>query len=337
MNISLCTYPWAFDTPGGGERQLQHYYDALKRGQSKWPDLNVSRFDPWNPDLKNVQIMHYFGCMPSSMDFLNHVRTVRSIPLITSPNFWPDPDGWKKSGVYENIKAILWLSNLTIVNSFTEEEALVRLMQIDSSRIAIVPNATDSLFFDPVSPDIFRAEFGIHGKYILNVANVETRKNQLAFLKALKSFPDLKLVTVGHVRESWYLDACQTEGGDQFRLISVLEPGSLMLRSAMAGSEFFAMPSLVETPSIASLEAGAAGVKVLTTHLGSTRDYFNDTVTYVNPFDLDSLKSGIQLTIDAPVTSELQVRIKNNYTWDVIVDSLVDAYSRVAGRDLKIT
>jgi glycosyltransferase involved in cell wall biosynthesis len=337
MNISLCTYPWAFDTPGGGERQLQNYYDALQRGQHKWPTLKVKKFDPWKPDFSEINIMHYFGCMPSSVEFLKHVKAIRGIPIILSPNFWPDPDGWKKSNVYEEIKTILWLSNLMVVNSFTEEEALVRLMQIDSSRISVVPNAADSIFFTKVSQDIFRQKYNISGKFILNIANIEQRKNQLAFLKALKAFPDLTLVTIGHVREDWYADACVLEGAEQFRLIPPQEPGSVMLRSAMAGCEFFAMPSLVETPSIASLEAGAAGVKVLTTHLGSTKDYFKDTVTYINPFDVESMKKGIGIVSKNLYKNNLPDLISENFTWDIIVEKLVgDAYSRVAGHQLNV-
>lgn len=336
MNISFCTYPWAFDTPGGGERQLQNYYDAVLRGQHKWPNLKVTKFDPWNPDFSNMQAMHYFGCMPSSSDFINHVKVIKGIPLILSPNFWPDPEGWLRSGVFDAIKKNLWLANLVLVNSFTEEEALVRLMKIDSSYISVVHNATDAIFFDPISSDFFRREFGIEGRYILNVGNVEPRKNQLAFLQALKSFPDLTLVTIGHVREKWYEEACRTEGRDQFLLIPPQAPASLMLRSAMAGCEFFAMPSLIETPSIASLEAGATGAKVLTTSLGSTHDYFKDYVVYVNPFELESIREGIRRVMEMPSNLELQTSIRENYTWDIIVDQLVgDTYSRVAGYQLK--
>src|SRR5690606_9360266 len=166
-------------------------------------------------------------------------------------------------------------------NSSIEEEALVRLCSIDSSRIWVVPNAVDDCFFTPASPSLFRDTFGIAGPFVLNVGNVEPRKNQLAFLKALKDFPHLKLVTIGGVREGWYLEACREEGKEQFVLIDPLPPNSELIRSGMVACEFFAMPSTRETPSIASLEAGAAGVKLLTTELGSTREYFLDLATYV--------------------------------------------------------
>lgn len=337
MNISLCSYPWAFDTPGGGERQLHNYEAALARGQHKWPDLKMCRYDQWNPDFASIDALHYFGCMPSSIDFLSHIKMTRGVPIILSPNFWPDPQGWIESSVYESIKTILWLSNMTIVNSFTEEEALVRLMRIDSEKIALVPNAADSVFFEPFSPELFRSTYSISGRFILNVANIEPRKNQLAFLNALKAFPDYTLVTIGGVREKWYLNACIEEGGAQFRLLDPVAPGSELLRSAIAACEFFAMPSLIETPSIASLEAAAAGCKILTTHLGSTTSYFQDTVTYINPYDKLSIQEGVAHVLSTPTNPELKRIIQKNYTWDIAAEALVTAYERTLGYSVKVT
>jgi len=331
MNVCLNTYPWAFGTPGGGERQLQNYHAALLRGQHKWPELIPSLFNSWDPQFDTMGLMHYFGCMPSSLDFINHIKKYRNIPIILSPNFWPDPEGWNTSGVLEAIKAILWLTDIVIVNSYIEQEVLVRLMNIDSSRIAIVPNAVDDVFFDAVSPEIFRKTFNISGPFILNVANVEPRKNQLAFLKALINFPNLMLVTIGGSREQWFTDACKAEGGVQFQLIPMLEPGSELLRSAMAGCEFFAMPSIVETPSIASLEAAAVGAKILTTHMGSTTEYFDDLAVYVNPYDLGSMQIGIDAILMQVAPQKLKELVREKYRWDIVVEDLVRVYSKVLG------
>ncbi|PBI80637.1 hypothetical protein A9993_13325 [Rahnella victoriana] len=336
MKICLNTYPSAFAVPGGGEQQLHFYREALLRGQNKWPSLEIELFNQWQPAFKKMQLMHYFSCMPSSLDFLNVVKARHGVPLLISPNFWPEPENWKSSGVYDDVNTILWLANKIIVNSSIEEEALVRLCQIDSSRIAVIHNAVQDCFFDPVDPDLFRKEYNIEGPFILNVGNVEPRKNQFAFLKALKDFPDLQLITIGGVRELWYLNACKEEGAEQFRLIDPLPPGSELLRSAIAGCEFFAMPSLRETPSIASLEAGAAGAKILTTDLGSTTEYFQDYADYVNPYDTASMSEGIGLALARSKNDALSLRIKELYRWDVVVEKLVETYSGLIGSDLRV-
>ncbi len=332
MNIQFATYHWAFGTPGGGERQLHYFFEALKRGRRGWKDLHPHLFDAWKPDFTPGNIFHYFAALPSSVDFLNYLKSDKQCRLVLSPNFWPDPQKWEETGVLESMRTILWLSDLIIVNSYIEEEALVRLMKIDSSRIAVVYNGVDDAFFKHVHPSIFRDAFGVSGKYILNVANVEPRKNQLAFLEAIQAFPDLKLVTIGGRREGWYFNACKQFGGEAFIHIPAIDHSADMLRSALAGCEFFAMPSLVETPSIASLEAAAAGVRVLTTELGSTREYFGDNVTYVNPFDIESMRGAIARVLSSEPSSVLTDRIREQFTARPIAESLVRAYSRVAGR-----
>ncbi|KXB30138.1 hypothetical protein AT959_12245 [Dechloromonas denitrificans] len=315
---------------------MQFYSDALLRAGHKWPAVEFSFFDPWQPEFSGMHLMHYFSCMPSSRDFLDHVKSKRGIPLAISPNFWPDPEGWELSGALENIKTILWLADRVIVNSRIEEEALVRLCKIDSSKISVVYNAVGDCFFDSVNPDIFRKAYGIDGPFVLNVGNVEPRKNQLAFLKSLKAFPDLQLVTIGGVREQSYLDACIQEGEGQFQLIDPLPPGSELIRSAMAACEFFAMPSLRETPSIASLEAGAAGSRIMTTSLGSPTEYFEQHAVYVNPYDLADMREGVEAILARPKDAALVERIRNLYRWDVVVEQLVDAYSAVLGTDLRM-
>lgn len=336
MRVCFNTYPWAYGTPGGGERQMQFYLDALSRRREKWPGLEVDLFDQWQPDFSNMHLMHYFSAMPSSIDFLEYSKGKCGIPIILSPNFWPDPAGWGDSGVQENIKTILWLANKVIVNSRIEEEALVRLCKIDSSYISVVHNAVDDCFFKPVSSSLFREVYGVDGNYILNVANIEQRKNQLAFIRALKAFPKLQLITIGGVRENWYLDACRAEGGDQFRLIDPLPPGSELIRSAIAGCEFFAMPSLIETPSIASLEAGAAGARILTTELGSTKEYFMEHAVYVNPYDIPNMAQAIDAVLARPKDQALAKRIHALYRWDIVVEQLVDTYVGILGKNLRI-
>lgn len=314
---------------------MQFYRNALLRGRAKWPDLQINLFDQWKPDFSDIQLMHYYSCMPSSVDFLDYSKNKRGIPIVLSPNFWPDPEGWANSGVSESIRTALWLANKVVVNSRIEEEALVRLCKIDSSYISVVHNAVEDCFFVPVSSSLFRKNYGVEGDYILNVANVEPRKNQLAFIRALKAFPKLQLITIGGVREGWYLKACRSEGDDQFRLIDPLPPSSELIRSAMAGCEFFAMPSLVETPSIASLEAGAAGAKILTTELGSTKEYFTDQAVYVNPYDVSNMMKAIEMVLAMPKDQALVKRIHALYRWDTVVQKLVDTYSSVLGVNLR--
>lgn len=324
MTIYLGTYPWAFDISGGGERQLMDYHNYLTIHGTKNRLYNM-----WNPNLDDCHIFHYFSTMPSSKQFLDYIKTNRHIPLIVSPNFWPEPDEWKKSGVFDEVATILWLANRIIVNSFIEEEAMVRLLRIDSSQIRVVPNGVDALFFEPISQGLFRNTYNVSGPYILNVGNIEPRKNQHAFLEALRAFPEYKFVVIGNVRAQWYKDACVDMGRDQFIHIDALPHESEMLRSAFSGCEFFAMPSLVETPSIASLEAAASGAKLLSTSRGSAPEYFKDMATYVDPLDLSSLRTGICTALSSTVNPHLKSHIQTTFGWDSVIRKLLDVYKDI--------
>lgn len=329
MHVNFNTYPWAFGEMGGGERQLHSYHSALTRGKGKWPNLHLSFFDQWAPDFDSIDLMHFFGCMHQTVDFLDYIKIKRKIPLILSPNFWPNPEEWEKSGVLPDIKKILWLADKIIVNSEIEHEWLVRHCKIDSLYISVVYNGVDDTFFNPRDPNIFRNKYDINGKYILNVANVETRKNQLNLIKALKNYPDLTLVNIGFVRDKRYFDNCVAEAGGRFVSLGALPPNSDILASAYNGCEFFAMPSFVETPSIASLEAGAQGAKLLTTDRGSPTEYFEDLATYIDPYDVQKISSAIGDILDKPRDERLSERIYENYRWDLVVDNLFATYFSV--------
>lgn len=327
MNIVYATHPWAFITPGGGERQIENYHKTINKNSNS--DYKIELFDLFKPNLDDVDLIHFFGCLPSSLDFISFLKKDCGIPLVISPNFWPDPEGWAKSGVLSSIKSILWLADRIIVNSYIEEEALTRLMGIDHEYISIVNNGVGEVYFKETSPVFFREKYRIHDKFILNIANVEPRKNQLAFLKALKYFPNLKLITIGNIRDQWYYEACVSEAPLQFVYISQVEANSEILASAIAAAEFFAMPSLVETPSIASLEAAACGAKILTTHLGSTSEYFGNYVDYINPYSIDSMVDGIKNILSRGESADLKTHIKNNFEWRQVCSQLTEVYASI--------
>lgn len=324
MKILFNTYPTAFNTPGGGEQQLLDYKKYLEKNE-----IDIELFNQWDSLPQDCDILHFFSTMPGSLSALDYIKKELNLPLVISPNFWPDIEEWKKSGTYDEIKTILWLCEKIIVNSFIEEEWLVRHMKIDSSFISVVHNMYNNIFLQKIEKNLFKNHFNIKEKYILNVANIEPRKNQLSFLKALKDYPEYQLITIGSIRESWYFDACKEVAGDQFMHLGRLSNDDPLLRSAYSGCEFFAMPSLVETPSISALEAAVSGCKILITDIGSTREYFSDFVEYINPYDIEGMKESIKNIIIKVNNEKLEKHISDNFSSDVIIKQLTSVYSNL--------
>lgn len=320
MNILFGTYPFAFYTPGGGEMQLLQY----KKHLQEYRALNLELFNQWKPDLNLCDRVHYFSCMPGSLPLLKVIKGA-GISLVISPNLWIT-NATKELYPWQEVQAQLLCADRIICNSDMECDELSSVFNIDRNKFSTIYNGIDDSFLKAKDVKIFSDKFSINSKYVLNVANIEPRKNQLNLLRALKKFPDLQLLVIGHVRDYEYLSACLDEGRDQFRYLGPLPHDSDELKSAYAGCEFFALPSTLETPGLAALEAAASGAKILITSEGSTREYFKDFPEYVNPFDISNISNGIAKLLESPASIALKEYIGDNFTWSRVIAPLVSIY-----------
>lgn len=319
MKILYYTYPWAFDCLGGGERQLMAYRSHLAK-----LGIQIHLYDMWNPQFKDASIFHLFSTMPSTVEIADYAKR-QGLKLVVSPNLWVTKE--TKSQYQENtIWNLFELADAIIANSNAELNVLSDTFGFPPEKFHVVYNAADTDFLLQEDSSIFRNTYNIEGPYVLNVANIETRKNQLRFLKVLRQErPDLSLVIAGNMRDPQYAEACREAGGDKLVVVGQLPYASPMLRSALCGCEFFAMPSLIETPSIAAIEAAAIGAKILLTDQGSTTEYFGQSVTYVNPELESSLAAGIKATAQATNENSTWVA-RHDYLWPRVIPSLVNVY-----------
>jgi glycosyltransferase involved in cell wall biosynthesis len=185
----------------------------------------------------------------------------------------------------------------------------------------------DPQFGVPADPQAFRRRFGLASPYLLNVANIEPRKNQ-RLLASVAAELHVELVLVGHVRDADYLAACLAAGGRWVRHVGPLDHHDPLLRSAYRGCEVFVLPSLLETPGLAALEAAAQGARVVVTAEGSTREYFAGLVEYVDPASAASLRAAIERQRQAADGSALRAHVLDQFTWNHAGRSLADAYER---------
>lgn len=319
VNVVFGVYPWAFDCPGGGERQLMAWkYHLELRGH------NVTLYDPWKPVPEEFKIFHFFSVMPGSFQLCEYIKK-KGYALVITPNLWVTPET-KWDYPHDDIQRLISIADRIVVNSSLEAKALSEVYDIEIERFRVVYNGVEKSFFNIATPDLFHSYSKLMDKrYLLNVANVEPRKNQLRFLQALKDHPELTLIVVGHARDSAYLEECKQVGKEQFVYLGPLEYGSELLRSSMAGAEAFVMPSTLETPSIAALEAAASGCRILVTEVGSTKEYFGDNAIYIDPNSNASMSHGIGQVLTMPKQC-LRQRTHDNFTWENVILDLEKIY-----------
>ncbi len=322
MKVLFNTYPMAFHTPGGGEMQLLAYKRYLPQF-----NIEVGLFDLWRPHFLDYNLVHFFSVMGGSWHFCHFVRQLK-LPLLITSSLWITEET-KQLYPWEEIKHQLQFANRIITNSDIESTQLAQIFSLPKEKFAVVYNGIDPVFFEPAAPDLFRKHFGIEFPFILNVGNIEPRKNQLNLLQAMKQFKNLKLVTIGHIRDKAYARQCLELGEEQFVFLGALDHDNPLLRSAYAACEAFALPSTLETPGLAALEAAAQGARIVITAVGAPREYFGKYAHYVeDPQNSDEIAAQLTQALATPAPGAALVQHMRSFAWEKTLLSLVDVYQQ---------
>jgi glycosyltransferase involved in cell wall biosynthesis len=324
MNILYATYPMAFHTPGGGEVQLMAYHKHLRA-----VGVNVNLMDPWNPRLLEHQIVHFFSCVGGSIHFCHFIKNL-GLPLVITSSLWITEET-RHLYPSDEIRAQLSLADRIVTNSEMESDTLSRVLDLPRDRFYAVYNGVDPLFLERPSPDVFRQTHGINGPFVLNVGNVEPRKNQIRLAQAMREFPDHQLVLIGHVRDEAYLQQTLQAGlPGQVVYLGPMPHDSELLRSAYQACSAFCLPSTLETPGLAALEAAAQGRPLALTEVGSTREYFGDAAAYLRPESPESIAQAIEQALkQSPAQQAALAAIGQQYTWPRVVQNLQALYEQL--------
>jgi glycosyltransferase involved in cell wall biosynthesis len=324
VRVLFDTYPWAFVTPGGGERQLLKYAEHL-------PDhgVDVTLHDHWNSALDDVDAVHFFSAIGGSIHFCRYVSE-RGIPLIVTSSLWIDGASRHLYPIDE-IRAHLALADVIVPNSHAEADALASELGLPREQFMPVMNGVEQRFAVRSDVRAFRDKFGIDGPFVLNVGNVEPRKNQLSLVRALAGHA-LPLVMIGDVREQAYAGAVLAEAQGRARRLGPFAHDEPLLAAAFAACTVFALPSTCETPGLAALEAAAAGAPIVVTRVGSAREYFGDMCTYVDPADPVDIARGIDAAAAAGPHPKLRGYVVEKFTWPAVTAALPEVYRAAVAR-----
>ncbi len=212
--------------------------------------------------------------------------------------------------------------------SHHELQLLAQVTRFTSKPFTLTPHGVDQVFAD-ASPDAFRARVGLD-EFVLCVGAVDTRKNQLLLIEALKD-TGLPLVLVGPALEGGYLEICRHVGGDRFLYLDRL-PRELVA-SAYKAARVHALPSFAEGSALANLEAASAACPIVVSNRSSEFEYFGDAPYYCDPADPASIRAAVQQAWDqGPREPERWLALSERmreYTWERTARATLTAYERV--------
>lgn len=196
--------------------------------------------------------------------------------------------------------------------------------------IDVVPNAIDMALYQtkPAPSEAFYQKYRVRD-FVLQVGMIYPAKNQLALIEALYDLP-VPVVIIGQVLAPMadYAETCKVRATERGNVLFIDRVPHDELPGIYALAAVHALPSWRETPGLVSLEAGAAGCRIVTTSIGSTRDYFGDMAWYCRPDDLYSIRQAVELALQATPTDELRGRILREYTWRKAAEATLAAYEK---------
>ena len=163
--------------------------------------------------------------------------------------------------------------------------------------------------------------------YVLFIGTLEPRKNLERLLKAWKQLPQAvrgkhRLLVVGV--KGWMTDQLQAEGNgtDAPGVDSVMFVGHVSdqaLQGLLSGACCFVYPSLYEGFGLPVIEAMAAGVPVLTSNVGATKEIAQDAAWLVDPLSVGEIEEGLrQLLTDPDLRqrlSQLGLKRAGEFSW----------------------
>jgi glycosyltransferase involved in cell wall biosynthesis len=240
---------------------------------------------------------------------------------------------YSRSNFWQTQRRLLRSADVLLPNSRAEASQLVRDFSLapQSPVMRVIPNAIDRELYDPKpepSPS-FQSRLGV-SDFVLQVGRVSPEKNSLELIEALWDVA-VSLIFVGRPSpyDPGYVASCHERGAQRGDVHFVEWVEHDALPAIYAAALVHALPSWRETPGLASLEAAAAGCKIVSTSVGSAHEYLGDDAWYCHPADRGSIRKAVMAALHAPCSEKLRHRVLRDYTWDVAAAATLESYRAV--------
>jgi len=285
---------------------------------------------PWQ-----ARIFHSLAQRPPAFHFRQEIVTVFDIFPITGENY-STPDFRQKFSAL--LREAVGRAARVITSSHATENQLIAHAQVPREKIRVIPLGVD-LPAVLLSPEERLQErerlLGKGCEMILSVGVLQTRKNTLNMLKALKTLPrQYKLVLSGgngYGSEAIHAFIRSESLRERVKLLGYVEDERLA--PLYQAASVFLFPSFEEGFGIPVLEALAGGVPVVTSNVSSMPEVGGEAALYVNPHDPGDLaQKVVQAVEDLPLREGLIQKgfaRAREFTWRRTAEATLAVYEEV--------
>ena len=191
-----------------------------------------------------------------------------------------------------------------ITISESSKNEITSYFRVRAANIDIIYPSVSSVFLDA---DLINNP-NQYGDYILAVSSIDPRKNFSGLIQAFKkgNFGQTKLLIVGSEHKVFADNSLKNLIDGDERIVFTGYVNDERLVGLYKNALLFAYPSLYEGFGIPPLEAMACGCPTLVSNTTSLPEVCGDASVYVDPYDIDSICSGLTTVLtDSHLRAEL--------------------------------
>ncbi len=307
---------------------------ASKLSQSLWRTFSIPK------EVKHLQLDLYHGLsheLPWGIEKTKTrtVLTMHDLLFITHPELFPAFDRWMYRKKYLHSCHI---ADQVIAVSEQTKRDLLKFTKLDEDKVEVVYQGCGPEFKKQASEQQkkdLREKHHLPETYLLNVAAIEPRKNQLLILKALIAGKiDMPLVIAG--RKTEYLKELQrsiTQLGLDRQVILLPDFPANELPTLYQCATLFVFPSFYEGFGIPVIEALESGLPVIASKGSCLEESGGPDSLYVSPHDETELANSLlQVLNDETLQEAMAVqgrRYAQRFSDEAICQQLIRIYKNL--------
>lgn len=319
---------------GGVQTKIHSYLQALQ----KRSNIQVDCFSMYNIKVKNYDIMHFFKLTIENNALMQYAKkqglkiVLSSIVPIEKKNI---------------IKANLLISRLTPIHTIqefglnalkmadviiaeTSKEAnfIQDVYKIHADKIQVIPNGVSSKLLN-MDAELAARKFHLEQKVVLLPALIDSNKNQLNVIRALKN-TNIPVLLMGgeNPNNQSYFEQCKKEATDNIKFTGWVKYETPLWASCYANAKVVVLPSFHEIYGNVLFEGCFCGANVVVSNVLPITEWgFEKMVAIVNPHSIKDIKNKILKAYESPMSANLSSFVRKEFTWEAVVDKHIKIYN----------
>lgn len=316
---------------------FENHRTCISNENHLFGDFWESFYLPRLLEKKNVSVFHGPAFMvPLIKRNMGTVVTIHDIVSFIMPDTIPMKYAFYMRNL---IKLVSRRADRIISVSESTKKDLITWLGTPEEKITVVHQAVSEMFHPAINGDggaEIRRRFGIRGRYMLFVGNLEPRKNLIRLMEAFAIARErlggpIQLVICG--KKGWLCSGIlktyeRIRRGDDILITNYVNEKDLL--GLYQNAEMFVFPTRYEGFGLPALEAMACGAPVITSNVSSLPEITGGAAILINPSEVNEISDAmIKLACSESLRNELREKGYKQaklFSWTKTARETLDVY-----------